>query len=130
MENRKEAISYLIWGIIGVVVNVGLFRVLILVLDYRIAELLTLVLMKIFCYVTNKLFVFKTKCNSAREMLRELCSFMGARLATSIMDIIGLVVMVEMLKLDEFFSKCCMALIVILINYVLSKKFVFVKKKK
>lgn len=61
LKQKQEIIRYIFWGILSTVLNTGLFQVLVLLdVDYRISNIITLIIVKIFCYVTNKLFVFKT----------------------------------------------------------------------
>ena len=129
MEQKKEAIRYLIWGVIGFIVNILLFQSLILVIDYRVAEIITLIFMKIFCYLTNKIFVFKTPFGSWQKLLKEVFSFMGARIVTSVFDVVGLIIMVDVLYLEKMFSKYFVTMVVIVLNYILSKKFVFGKNR-
>lgn len=129
MEQRKEAIRYLIWGVISFIVNIVLFQILILFIDYKVVEIITLVVMKIFCYVTNKIFVFKTSFGNWKKLFKEILSFMGARIVTSILDVIGLIIMVEVLHLEEFVSKCFVTIVVIVLNYILSKQFVFARNR-
>ncbi len=126
MNKRREMIQYIIWGVLSMALNVGLFQLLILAgVEYKSSEVITLLIVKIFVYITNKFFVFKTACKSIKELLREFLSFVFARGATMILDFMGIVVLVEICNIGKFISKCIMAVIVVIINYIVSKKFVF-----
>ena len=58
MKKKQELISYIFWGVLSSALNVGLFQGLVMAgVDYRISNMVTLVVVKIFCYVTNKWFV-------------------------------------------------------------------------
>lgn len=122
---ENEFIRYIIWGVLSTVLNIGLFEILENTMDYRMANIITLVVVKLFCYVTNKLFVFKTHCENLKELLKEICTFLIARTFTFFVDFFGLIVMVEVFMLDSFIGKCVMSVIVIVMNYILSKKCVF-----
>lgn len=129
MEKKREMIQYIIWGVLSAILNVGLFQILILgSVDYRIANLITIIVVKIFCYVTNKFFVFRTPYEGLKVLLKEMLAFIFARGVTSILDYVGVLVLVELFKCQEMFSKCVMAVVVVVVNYIFSKFFVFKKK--
>ena len=65
IKNGKEFRDYLIWGVASAALNVGLFQVLVIGgMDYRYSNIITLIVVRIFVYLTNKFFVFS---NSAKE---------------------------------------------------------------
>ena len=129
MEKKREMIQYIIWGVLSAILNVGLFQILILgSVDYRIANLITIIVVKIFCYVTNKFFVFRTPYEGLKVLLKEMMAFIFARGVTSILDYVGVLVLVELVNCREMFSKCVMAVVVVVVNYLFSKFFVFKKK--
>ena len=129
MEKKREMIQYIIWGVLSAVLNVGLFQILILgSVDYRIANLITIIVVKIFCYVTNKFFVFRTPYEGLKVLLKEMMAFIFARGVTSILDYVGVLVLVELVNCREMLSKCIMAVVVVVVNYIFSKFFVFKKK--
>lgn len=127
-NKQKEIISYAFWGGISAVLNIGLFQFLVcLGMDYRISNGITLMANRIFCYMTNKLFVFHSKCNNIVELLKEMGSFFCSRIITFFLDYIGVIILVQFIGMVTFWSKIFLAGIVILINYVLSRKVVFRK---
>lgn len=131
MKDKKEMMRYFFWGVVSSVLNVGLFQGLVMLgIDYRISNIVTLIVVKVFCYITNKWFVFKTPYEGLMPFLKEMASFLVARGVTFILDFAGVMFLVELIGADKFISKCIMAAIVIIVNYVLSKKFVFCRNKK
>ena len=129
MKNKREVVQYIIWGGASALLNIGLFQgLLMLRVDYRVANAITLIAVKVFSYVTNKLFVFKTPYVGWRAFCKEFLSFFIARGATFVLEFAGVWILVEAIDLDEFISKCVMAVIVVIVNYIVSKKFVFRKK--
>lgn len=130
MEKRQEIIRYTFWGIMSAVLNVGLFQGLVMFgADYRISNVVTLIVVRVFCYVTNKWFVFKTPYEGLMPFLKEMISFVIARGFTFLLDFVGLMLLVEVLQMNKFVGKCFMAVVVVIVNYVLSKKFVFRRGK-
>lgn len=125
MKN-KQLYSYIVWGILSAILNVGLAELFVLVgIDYRISNAITLVIVKLFSYFTNKIFVFKTPFESVHKFIVEMIRFIFARWVTFLVDYFGVIILVEILKQSFFLSKCLMSAIVVVLNYILSKKIVF-----
>lgn len=124
----SEGFRYLLFGGLSTVFSIGSFWLLKQIIDYKTANLISLVATKLFAYVTNKLFVFKSKTNGLSELLKEAATFMGARLVTFFIDYFGLILMVEVLHMAELPAKIILQIVVIALNYVFSKLFVFRKK--
>lgn len=126
---NKETILYGIFGVGTSVLNIVLFQVLLMTnMDYKVANLITLVVVKIAAYICNKNFVFKSHCASFVELLKEISRFIVARGATMIIDYVGLIIMVDLCKLPELPSKIFITTLVIVINYIVGKKHVFKKQ--
>ena len=64
------------------------------------------------------------------QMILELCRFILARGLTGLLDFFGLIALVELCGWNERISKIAIMLLVIVLNYVLGKKAVFVKKER
>lgn len=129
MNRKREMMQYILWGGLSAVLNVVLFQILLWCdIDYKIANIITLVVVKIFSYITNKLFVFRTTYNGIKQLLIEMITFIGARGFTFLVDFAGLIFLVEILSLDTFIGKCIMAVVVVIANYIISKKWVFRKE--
>lgn len=125
-NNKKEKIAYLFWGVASSVLNVVLYTALVYVgINYQSANFITLVTVKLFCYFTNKFFVFHTRCKNVREFLSEFVKFFAARMMTFLMDYFGLILLVEKIGANKFVSKVFLTAAVIVVNYCLSKIFVF-----
>lgn len=131
MKNKyinRETISYGFFGILTSILNVLLFQgLLILQVNYKAANLITLIVVKLTAYICNKLFVFQSKTESLFELIKEFIRFVIARGATMLIDYFGLIVMVEVWNCDKFISKCILTIIVIVLNYFIGKKHVFRK---
>ena len=126
VKDNKEFRLYIIWGVISSVLNVALFRLLMLAgIEYRVSNIITLIVVRVFCYLTNKFFVFRTKTKRLVELLKEIVSFSFVRMATFLMDYFGVIFLVEILKMDALFSKVITMVVVIICNYFFSKFFVF-----
>ena len=93
------------------------------------SNIITLIIVKIICYILNKIFVFKSKCNNIKELIIEFIKFMFYRLITLIIDYFGLIILVEYINIDKLISKIIIVFIVIILNYMFSKKYVFKEKE-
>lgn len=131
MRDKKKIKNYVIWGAVAAVVNIGMFQFLMLLgMDYKVANLLAVLFNRCFTYVTNKLFVFKTRCRNNTELAKEMLSFFMARMATLVLDFAGVYLLVEFLGMEALVSKIITAGAVIATNYILSDLLVFNKGKK
>ncbi len=78
----------------------------------------------LFAFITNRLFVFK----SDKAFLHECLLFYAGRLATGLLDVIIMYVFVDMFYINGMCVKIFSNIVVIILNYVVSKLFVFKRK--
>lgn len=83
----------------------------------------------IFAYFTNRAYVFKSK-SEKKERLREALAFVLSRVATLVLELFCLMpLFCEALKINANVSTVISSVIVIVLNYVLSKTLVFRKDR-
>lgn len=122
---NRETILYGVFGVGTSVLNVVLFRILISVMDYKVANLITLIVVKLAAYLCNKNIVFQSKCANFLELVKEFIRFVIARGATALIDYFGLILLVEVFNANKMISKIFITVLVIVINYFVGKKHVF-----
>lgn len=134
---NRETISYLIFGVLTTAVNYLVFWLIIEPFgdDAALwANVVAFVAALIFSYVTNKLFVFESKSWNWEVLKKELPSFVGARILSFLFDETGLLVCVKWLQVGRFqlfgisglmIAKLFLSVVVVIVNYVLSKFFIF-----
>jgi len=134
----NEAISYLIFGVLTTVVNLAVkYLLLFTILDasnafqLQISVVISWIVACLFAYITNRIFVFKSK---SKEILKELVSFFTARIITLGMEMLIMYIFVTALKLNSdlwviIWSAVSQA-VVIISNYIFSKLIIFKKNKK
>lgn len=134
MKKYEEIISYLIFGVLTTVVSFityFLFTRLIFTggtqLDIQISNVLSWICAVSFAYITNRTFVFKSK-NTGKELIKEISSFVGARVFSLVVDMVCMFVLIEWIHLNDIIAKLIVQVIVVVMNYVLSKLFIFKKK--
>lgn len=132
-KTYEEIINYLIVGILTTVVS--LFTYFICVhtflhsenaLEIQIANIISWLFAVIFAYITNRLFVFKSK---SKSYLKEIFSFCASRILTLLMDMVIMFLFVTILKESDTIGKLISQVVVTVANYIFSKIFVFKKNK-
>ncbi len=136
-KKYEEQINYLIVGGLTTVVGVGsklllLFTILDQTdgLQLQIAEIISWVLAVLFAYITNRIFVFKSKVKG-KNQVREALNFVKGRVFTQLIQMFIMWFFVTLLKLNSniwviIFTLICQVMQIIL-NYVISKLLVFKK---
>lgn len=122
---NRETVLYGVVGIGTSFLNIILFQILSLKLDYRYANFITLIAVKLAAYICNKNIVFQSHTADFKGLAAEFIRFIIARGATMLIDYFGLILMVEFWELQKLPSKCFVTVLVIVINYFIGKKHVF-----
>jgi len=92
-------------------------------------NIISWVICVVFAFVTNKLFVFESRSWERRVALKELAGFVGARVFSLAAETATIIFWVNVLNGNELFAKAVIAqILVMVLNYILSKVFVFKKK--
>lgn len=136
-KKKEEIYNYLIIGVLTTLVNI--ICKLILqnsILDPRnprelqICVIISWIIAVIFAYITNRKIVFKSKSS---KVLKEFISFIEARIVTLLIEMIFMWFFVTFLKLNTKYwvliFNITSQFLVIVLNYILSKIFVFKKSK-
>lgn len=127
---HNEIVSYIFWGATTTLVNLALYTILCYIVEYWIANIIAIIIGKLYAYFVNKLFVFKSKCGSLKDLIKEIISYIMTRGFSGLIDFFGVIILVEGLAFGEKFAKYFVTVIDILLNYILGKKVVFVNNKK
>ena len=123
----REVIDYIIFGGLTTLVNIVAFFIFDTLLNwpYLIANAIAIVVSILFAYITNKLFVFRTKDLPLKENILEFARFIGFRLLSGLADMATMWILVDLLTLDTNIAKLLTQFIVVVLNYVFSKLFIF-----
>lgn len=134
-KKHREVISYLFWGGVAFVLSVFLFWVFTsrLGMSEVPANTIDWIILVIFTFFTNKLFVFRSKAGSAKAFGKEFISFILARLFTLLLENVIIWVGCDKLgfhsELGSLVVKLIAQFVVIVSNYILSKLIVFRHRK-
>lgn len=136
-RNHQEGMRYLVFGALSTAVNIltyAICAVLILkgieneTLRVNISEIIAFIVALIFAYITNKLYVFKSKSKDMKDLIREMMSFTGCRIFTEVVSILMMNLAV-ILSINDIIMKVVANVVVIILNFVFSKILIFKKKK-
>ncbi len=124
-----ETVSYIFFGVLTTIVNYVAFAVLESPLGWLIANTIAWVAGVLFAYVTNKLFVFDSKTVEAGALAKEFILFVLARVASLLFETAFMYLFVDLLSLNALVCKIIAAVGVVVMNYIFSKLFIFIKPK-
>lgn len=130
LHKHRELISYVFWGVMTTVVNYVTYFLLTegLRVYYLTSNVIAWAVSVLFAYFVNKLFVFRSKDWAWRVALRELWQMVASRIFSLGLETGILWLFVEKLLLNEFIVKLAANVLVVIVNYVLSKFIIFNKK--
>ena len=127
----SSVVRYVFFGGCTTLVNLISFYVLRkLRVGLNIANVISIILAILFAYVVNSRFVFQDKCQTLADHIRPFCKFISARLMTMVIEVGGVWLLVAKLGMNDMVGKFATQFIVLILNYVFSKLFVFTTGKK
>ena len=127
----SSVVRYVFFGGCTTLVNLISFYVLRkLRVGLNMANVISIILAILFAYVVNSRFVFQDKCQTLADHIRPFCKFIGARLMTMVIEVGGVWLLVAKLGMNDMVGKFATQFIVLILNYVFSKFFVFTTGKK
>lgn len=129
LNKYKEVVLYCIFGGLTTVINIITYFMLsrFFNINYLISNIFAWILSVLFAYVTNKIFVFRSKNTEFKYVIKELLAFIGCRLFSGLLDIGIMYIFVDIFKFNDFIIKIIANIIVIILNYVFSKVMIFKK---
>ena len=135
-KKYEEIVNYVIVGALTTVVSIlsyYIFRFFILTgdsqLEVQICTIISWILAVLFAFFTNKKYVFKSK-KKGKGSLYEMFKFYLSRLTTLLIEMGSMWLLTAPLNINDKISKILVQFIVLVLNYVFSKLFVFKKHKK
>lgn len=128
----KEIILYALFGVLTTIVNIGSFYVMTTFFNINdnIANNIAIIIAVLVAYFTNKDMVFHSEANGFGEKFIEFCKFILGRLVTMFIESIGGALLFKYIPIPSIVSKCIITVVVIVLNFFISKFFTFKKNKK
>lgn len=147
INQYREVISYLFWGVMTTVVSWASYSIFAIVFKGQIsvvqlfgmemsmvvliANILSWICAITFAFVVNKLWVFESKSWKRSVWLSELWKFLSARIVTGILEIVAVPLLVgiglsqTIFGVEGMVAKVLVSVVVVVLNYVFSKLFIF-----
>lgn len=130
----REQILYLIFGGLTTLVDWGvsflLYRVWNAAIDANVfvihgANVIAWVAAVLFAFVTNRKWVFRSGQRGLLPIMGELCTFAGGRVITFLLQETMVAVFFDWLGWNKYAVKLIVAVLVVVLNYIISKLLVF-----
>lgn len=130
LRKHRELVSYVFWGVMTTAVNYVTYFLLRNAFQVPLiaSNVTAWAVSVLFAYFVNKLFVFQSRDWNWRVALRELWQMVAARVFSLGLETTILWLFVEKLLCNETAVKLIANMVVIVVNYVLSKFVIFRKK--
>ena len=130
IKKHKQIIMYLIFGVLTTLVNVVAYWLFSspLSLNTVISTILAWAVSVAFAFVTNKLFVFEAR--GVKRLPWEMLTFFASRLFTGLLDVGIMYLFVDVIGANDILIKIISNLVVIILNFVLSRLIVFARGRK
>lgn len=137
-DKFKELFWYVFFGVLTTIVAWGSYSVFVKFCNISVfwGNLLSWVCGVLFAFVTNKLWVFNSKSWAIKTVAKEFVTFVGSRAITGAIEVFGVPLIVKigfnqsLFLVQGLWAKISVSVIVVILNYVFSKLFVFTDKKK
>ena len=129
-RKNRSMILYLLFGFLTTAVNYIVYFPLYYWAEQTatISNICAWIAAALFAFITNKSLVFSSKSWSFRVLLKEIFAFFSCRLLTGVMETLALFVFVDYLGMNSIIWKIAISFVVVIINYIGSKLFVFRQK--
>lgn len=128
-KKQKEILLYLFFGGVTFVISIASFVFFnsVCSVNELIANIISWVLAVACAYITNRIWVFNSNADSGQRLLKEIIDFVSGRVITLLIEEAILLVFVTWLTFDSTIIKVIAQVVVIILNYIISKLFVFKK---
>lgn len=128
---NKEVIFYLIFGVLTTIINLGSFYILntLLSVNENLANFIAIILAVLFAYFTNKDLVFHSEVKTFKDKIIQFLKFMSGRAFTLAVEFFGGLLLFK-IPIPNMITKIFLTVIVVILNYFISKYFAFNSKSK
>ncbi|MEE1102409.1 MAG: GtrA family protein [Agathobacter sp.] len=127
IKKNKEVILYLFFGGLAFILSIVSYAFLNVTLGINelIANVISWIIVVLFAFFTNRIWVFSSPTKTVVDFLKQLISFFGGRVLTLVIEEIILGVFITWLQFPSMIIKIIAQIVVIVLNYVISKFLVF-----
>lgn len=128
-KKNKEILLYIFFGGLTFIVSIASYAFFNIQIGWNalVANIGSWILSVAFAYVTNRIWVFDSNASTVAGFMKEITSFVGGRVATLMIEELILFILITNLGMNSMLIKVIAQIIVIVLNYVISKLIVFKK---
>lgn len=128
-KKYKEIVLYLFFGVLTMAVSIVSYAIcnVAIKMDALIANMISWILAVLFAFYTNRIWVFSAKTNSKKDLIVQMISFCSGRIVTLIIEEVILFVFIKCLHYGSMEVKIMAQIVVVVLNYIISKLWVFHK---
>ena len=132
IEQYWDVLSYLFFGGLTTLVNFLVYFPLYNWLRWSavLSNVIAWVAAVFFAFLTNKPFVFRSHDWSIRTVFPELSKFIGCRIGSGLLETLTIWWIVDLHSWNGNWTKIAVSILVVILNYISSKWFVFAKKER
>lgn len=139
-KKYEDMILYIIFGVLTTIVSYASYFIARNVMTVAAANIVSWVCAVTFAFITNKKYVFKSKTDTAKAWITEALSFYAARLLTGLVETVIMALCADKYseffcslfrvepKINELIFKIIANVIILIMNYVISKLVIFRNK--
>lgn len=129
-ENYREILLYLFFGGMTFLISVVSYMFLLYITSFRavVANIISWITAVIFAFVTNCKFVFVCEVKDRGKFIIRLAHFLEARVFTLFIEEIIIWLFIERMGMPDLVIKIMAQTIVIIVNYILSRLWIFKEK--
>ncbi|MBO4897825.1 MAG: GtrA family protein [Clostridia bacterium] len=127
ISKYSDLIPYAVFGALTTLIDFAIYYLLYTYcgINNILSTITAFIAAVLFAFVTNKLFVFKSKSWDKLVALPEFLKFIAARIGTFIFTVLFMYITVDLFKLNGPLMKIIQNVIVIILNYIFSKYMIF-----
>ena len=129
-QKYRQLILYCVFGFATFLVSMVSYALCFRALGMHvlIANVISWIFAVLFAFFTNRKWVFDGDKDGNKGLIRQMASFFGGRLFTLGVEELSLAIFVTRLKFDGVVVKVVAQVVVIILNYFISKFWVFKKR--
>ena len=131
IKTHKSVVIYIFFGVLTTLVNYAVYFPLynITSLSATLSNVIAWCVSVVFAFLTNKPFVFNSCDWSIRVTVPEFLKFTGCRVASGLLESVIVLLTVDVMNMNGNLWKLITGVLVIVLNYIGSKFFVFNNNK-
>lgn len=129
-EKYEDTLLYIFFGALTTLVSFGAQQLGILIFNNVVINTtFSWICAVLFAFFTNRIWVFEAPTKTAGEFFLQLIKFFGSRFFTYLIELLIMFIFVDLLSFKEMIVKVCAQVIILVLNFILSKFMVFKKEK-